>query len=294
MSAGIYCRISRDKRGGGLGVERQEEDCRLLAQRLGWGIGRVYPDNDISAYSGKKRPGYEELLKDIREGRRDGLLIWHNDRLHRNPTELEHFITVVEEAGIPIQSCTSGEYDLTTPSGRMSARIVGATARYESEHKSERIRRERKQSAEMGKPAPNRRAFGYTNGMTATLPEEAAIIQEMADRVLRGEGLRALCRELDGRGIKTTGKSDHWYPNALKRILTSDYIAGVRVLRRKTRKGSVEQVVVAEGQWPAILSMETVRQLRAILLDPARDNRPGGRTRSLLGGVLAAGNAGRR
>jgi site-specific DNA recombinase len=46
---GIYCRISRDRVGAGLGVERQEEDCRDLANRLRWDVVDVYTDNDLSA-----------------------------------------------------------------------------------------------------------------------------------------------------------------------------------------------------------------------------------------------------
>ncbi|HYZ02002.1 MAG TPA: recombinase family protein, partial [Candidatus Binatia bacterium] len=58
MVAGIYTRISMDRVGGGLGVERQEQDCRELCGRRGWEVAETYRDNDISAYSGKKRPAY--------------------------------------------------------------------------------------------------------------------------------------------------------------------------------------------------------------------------------------------
>src|SRR3712207_1838478 len=57
----IYVRISDDREGKGLGVERQEQDCRALAERLGWTLHPdrpVYADNDIgaSAKSRKARP----------------------------------------------------------------------------------------------------------------------------------------------------------------------------------------------------------------------------------------------
>jgi site-specific DNA recombinase len=65
--AAIYCRISRDRIGAGLGVERQETECRELAARLGWTVAVVYVDNDISAYSGKARPGYRALLEDLKD-----------------------------------------------------------------------------------------------------------------------------------------------------------------------------------------------------------------------------------
>ncbi|MFL4948464.1 hypothetical protein ACJ6WE_14060 [Streptomyces sp. MMS24-I31] len=51
--------------GTGLGVARQEEDCRALCTRLGWDAVAVYPDNDVSAYSGAPRPKWQELPADI-------------------------------------------------------------------------------------------------------------------------------------------------------------------------------------------------------------------------------------
>jgi hypothetical protein len=77
--AAIYCRISHDKTGAGLGVERQKQDCRELAARLGWSVTEVFCDNDLSAYSGKRRPRYQALLEAIRAGRIDAVLTWHTD-----------------------------------------------------------------------------------------------------------------------------------------------------------------------------------------------------------------------
>ena len=49
LTAAIYCRISNDPEGRELGVERQEEDARLLAARLGLDVVKVFTDNDVSA-----------------------------------------------------------------------------------------------------------------------------------------------------------------------------------------------------------------------------------------------------
>ena len=43
----IYVRISKDAQARGLGVRDQEQDCRKLAERLGWIVYRVFVDNDI-------------------------------------------------------------------------------------------------------------------------------------------------------------------------------------------------------------------------------------------------------
>ncbi|MER7801271.1 recombinase family protein [Streptomyces parvulus] len=157
----IYCRISRDREGAGLGVERQREDCEALAKQLGIEIVAVYSDNDMSAYSGKPRPGYKQLLDDLREGRADTVLSWHTDRLHRSPAELEEYIDVCEPRRVQTRTVKAGHLDLTTATGRMIARQLGVQARYEVERMVERQKRTRDQMAEQGKHFGGRRPFGY-------------------------------------------------------------------------------------------------------------------------------------
>src|SRR4051794_7785727 len=62
---GIYVRISQDHRGEGLGVARQEQDCRRLVAERGGEVVDVYNDNDKSAYRKKVRPNFQRMLDDI-------------------------------------------------------------------------------------------------------------------------------------------------------------------------------------------------------------------------------------
>jgi site-specific DNA recombinase len=163
----IYSRISKDRAGAGLGVDRQRQDCEELAERLGWTVVDDYSDNDLSAYSGKPRPGYKALLADLEAGRADAVLVWHTDRLHRRPVELEHYIAVCEPRGIVTQTVKAGDLDLATPSGRMVARMLGSAARYEVEHMIERQQAAKLQAANAGRWKGGRRAFGYeADGVT--------------------------------------------------------------------------------------------------------------------------------
>ena len=96
----------------------------------------MFCDNDASAYWRKPRPAYEAMLAAVESGRIEAIVTWHNDRLHRSPKELEVFIDLVERRRVHRAVVTGGDYDLTTPDGRLSARIVGAVARKESEDRS--------------------------------------------------------------------------------------------------------------------------------------------------------------
>lgn len=125
----VYARISQDREGAGLGVERQRADCIALANKLGWSIVAEHTDNDLSAYSGKPRPGYRALLGEIESGRANAVIVWHTDRLHRSPRELEEYVDLCERRKVVTQTVKAGELDLSTPSGRAVARTLGAWAR---------------------------------------------------------------------------------------------------------------------------------------------------------------------
>lgn len=162
----LYARISEDREGAGLGVERQIEDGHTLANQLStseveYRIVRVFKDNDLSAYSGKPRPDYIAMLQALRDGEGDCVLAWHTDRLHRSPAELEEYIDVCEPRRVDTRTVKAGHLDLTTATGRMIARQLGVQARYEIERMIERQRRKREQMAQRGEYFGGRRPFGY-------------------------------------------------------------------------------------------------------------------------------------
>src|SRR4051812_4967756 len=150
-AAAVYARISSDTEGKALGVTRQLEDCRLAAQ-LGWSIAQEYVDNDLSAYSGKRRPAYQQLLTDVAEGLRDAVICYHVDRLTRRPVELEQFVATVDAAGVRQVRFVSGDMDLGTGDGLLIGRIMAAVAANESAAKSRRMRRKWEQNAAPGVP----------------------------------------------------------------------------------------------------------------------------------------------
>ena len=259
MKAAIYARISEDRNGDQLGVTRQVEDCTAHAQARGWTVVNTYIDNDLSAYSGKRRPEYNRLLADIRSREVTAVVAWHPDRLHRRPVELEEFIEVVEAARCHVETVRAGEVDLATPSGRMVARLLGATARYESEHKADRARRKHLELADHGRPPGGPRPYGYTADRKV-VSEEAAIIREASRRLLAGESLRTIAADLNQRGIPAA-KGGTWSGQPLKQIVVNPRNAGLRTLGSR---------IVGPAQWDAILDSGEFKRLHSLLTDPSR------------------------
>jgi site-specific DNA recombinase len=284
VRAGIYARISSDREGDRLGVARQIEDCERLAERKGWRVVEQYVDDDVSAWSGRKRPEYARSLADLEAGAINGLLVYDLDRLHRQPSELESFIALCQRLRLTSVASVSGEIDLTTADGQFQARILGAVAKKESDDKSRRIRRKHEEiAASGGVSGGGSRPYGYEADKVTLRAGEAAVVKECAKRLLAGEPLRSIVRDLDQRGVKSAGGGS-WSPQSLRRMLASPRISGQRAHHGE---------IVADAQWPGIVSPSEGAEIRAVLANPQRRTNKTAR-RYLLGGILVCGHCGER
>ena len=293
----IYCRISQDRTGAGLGIERQREDCQALAERNGWDVVEVYVDNDISAYSGKKRPGYRRMLADLDEGTATVVIVWHTDRLTRSIVELEEYIDLSERRGIATHTVQAGTVDLATPSGRMTARILGAVARQESEHKGHRVARARQQKALAGEWHGGIRPFGWgvptgetrvkvdrqtgeevevpVLDMNQVVPEEAEALRHWTDTILAGGSIRGLVKWCADKGITSTRGNAVTHTD-MRVMLMRPRNAGIAVYRGEE---------VGRGKWEPIVEEAKYRAVVAILTDPSRTTTPGAQPK-WLGSLL--------
>ena len=267
QAAFIYVRISEDREGAGLGVERQEKDCRELAERLGYDVAHVYVDNDLSAYSGKPRPSYKEMLIRLEAGEADAVLVWHTDRLHRNPAELESYIDTSEKRKAVTYSVKVGPLDLATPSGRLVARQLGAVARFESEHKSERVKSAYQQRVLDGGYGGGPRPFGFEADGLTVREDEATVIRRASEMVLTGVPLRAIARE---PWCTKTSKR-------LRELLVRPRNAGLAVYGGQEAATLPGKPIVPVDQW---------RQVARILCDPGRVSNHVSTKASALGSSL--------
>jgi site-specific DNA recombinase len=223
--AGIYTRISLDRAGEALGVARQEQDCRAKAKALGWTVVHVYTDNDVSASSGVARPAYDRLMADLEAGTVNAVVVYDLDRLTRKPVELETFIDLADRLKVQLANC-SGDTDLATSGGRLMARIKGAVARQEAERIAERVKRQKQQRAEDGKPFGSRyRAFGYSRAFEV-VEDEATLLRDAFSRVALGESVQSITNEWNTNGILTTA-GGRWRRGAVANVLNRPGYAGI-------------------------------------------------------------------
>lgn len=283
-AAAIYARISSDRLGDQAGVTRQIADCEAEAERRGWTVAQVYVDDDISAYSGKYRPEYQRLIADVTDGLRDAVLVWHLDRLTRQPKELEEFVEVCERAGMTSLATVQGDVDLGTGDGLLIARIMGAVAANESAAKSRRVKRKMEENAKQGRPHGGAyRPFGFREDKVTIDPAEAAVVRDLGQRFLAGESLTSLVRWLE-EVEQPTVAGGQWTSTTVRNILRSARYSGQREHRGD---------IVGPAIWPAIITPEQTDRIRARLDDPTRRTNRSAR-RYLLSGLLVCGRCDNR
>lgn len=155
VRAALYARISSDKRDGA-GVDRQLADARERAEGEGWTVVGEYVDNDVSAYTGKRRDEYERL-EAVDNGEIDKIVVFQSSRLWRAGPERASDMAFLAHHGVSVAVTAGPDMDLDTAGGRMLAGILGEFDTAESAVKSERLQRAALDRARMGRPHNARR-----------------------------------------------------------------------------------------------------------------------------------------
>jgi DNA invertase Pin-like site-specific DNA recombinase len=299
--AAIYTRISQDQTGKQAGVERQLDESEALAQRLNFTVVERYRDNDISAYSGKRRPGYEAMLDGVKRGDFTAIVCYHPDRLYRSLKDLERLIDITEAANVKICSVNGGDFDLSTATGKMVARILGSVARQEVEHKAERQRSANAQRRSKGQwAAYGRVPWGYTKvgelRDLSLVPKEpeASLIRKAAADVLAGVSIRSIAMDWTKRGVQRANGDTEWSNFDITGLLMNPVYAAQVVKGEGYRKVPRHLRVDGPGNWEPIIDKETWDGLVAFLSDPARKKGTKFIRLNMLSGVVLCGLCGRK
>jgi site-specific DNA recombinase len=307
QQAAIYVRISKDREGTELGVERQEEDCRKIAERLNLPVYRVYKDNNLSGskYATKTRKDYLQMLEDARAGFFCTIIAHTSSRLTRRPREHEDQITLAEEYGIRFEYVASPTFDLNTANGRMIARVLAAGDAQKAEETSELLTRAKLQRAEQGQYLGGYRAYGYEGARyddegslinrgrinIAIVQHEVEIYRECVQRIIAGERIATIVHDLNRRGIPSPDGKQWEYGNT-KRILTKRRY----VIFDDTdpdKRGTLEHHgQFYRAEWPGIITGDTYELMMARLKDMAQNwvHGPANGRTYLLSNIAVCGN----
>ncbi len=195
---------------------------------------------------------------------------------------------ICDRQAVITQTVQAGELDLATPSGRMMARTLGAFARFEVEHKSERTKRAQAQAAAAGKWLGGARPFGWTlhgpGGKPTVNRAEAREVRNACKAILAGQSLGSIVDDLNARGV-TTSTGRQWNYTSVRQVVTRARNAGLTEYNGE---------IIAQSVMPALVTEDVWRGVCAVLSDPSRRRSQSNRARWLLAGLAVCGTCSTR
>ncbi len=297
MRAALYARISQDELGLERGVSRQLADAKDLAESRGWDVVAEFTDNDVSAFNGATRDGYQRLMDGVRAKRFDRIVCYQSSRLWRSRRERAEAIEALAAARVSVAAVRGPELDLSSASGRMLAGILGEFDTAESEIKGERVARAALQRAQDGR-ANGAVAYGWqrehevdASGRVVGFrdvenPEEAKVVREIVDRLLAGDTIRAVADDLAARGVPVPSRREgvRWRHTTVRKLAVRPANVGLRVYKGE---------IIGDAAWPAIIDRDRHDRVVAKLAAPQRKvSRDGARRHLLSYGIGECGVCG--
>jgi DNA invertase Pin-like site-specific DNA recombinase len=146
-----YLRVSSDnKQHPAESFEYQRQRIESCFEHSSIDLPVVNEYRDVLTGKHSKRPGFQEMLEDAREGRFSHLGVYSIDRIGRNHLETLDIIEELSELGIEIVAADSPHLDFDTPNGNLFLRIRVAIAQYEIEMTSQRVDDSKRASLKAG------------------------------------------------------------------------------------------------------------------------------------------------
>lgn len=143
-----------------LSIDSQIKEMLQIAQRDGLEVVEIKRE----AHSAKEtacRPVFNEMIRQIKEGRFNGILAWHPDRLSRNAGDLGSIVDLMDQHKI-VEVKTYGQRFTNTPSEKFLLMILCSQAKLDNDNKSVNVKRGLRTRIEMGL-WPSVAPTGYLN-----------------------------------------------------------------------------------------------------------------------------------
>jgi len=270
----VYARISRAANGQTIKTDYQVEVCTEELAARGARVGQVFIDPSLSAWKRDVvRPDWDKLMARLESGAANGVIFYDVTRFSRKVLEGERLVEAAER-GIRVWSLT-GEFNLATADGRRHFREAMVAAAGESDKMAERIAHGKVRRARKGRTSGGPRSFGMPGLVSRPegwepgdprelvpdeqMAAERAVITECYERILGGEPLPKVVRDLNWRGI-TTVNGKRWRQEALRKSLTRPVLAGLVTLNGQvvSRLVGVDPAV-DEADWERLCAILAAR-----------------------------------
>ena len=211
MKVCIYSRYSTNLQDQ-TSITGQQRNCEELAKLNGWKVVKKYSDEAISG-TDNSRPGYVQMLADSEAGKFTAIIVDETSRITRSPGELPRMLGLLEFRNQFLMD-TKG-FDSRDETAGMLAAIYGGMDSFELRKIRDRTHRGLRERHKAGFSAGGK-TYGYSTELLdaqdvsskkahVVVESDADIVREIFSRYADGESPKAICNDLNRRGIPSPG-----------------------------------------------------------------------------------------
>ena len=283
----IYPRVSTQEQAmNGYSIDEQIDRMTKYSDAMGWKIYKVYTD---AGYSGANtdRPALQEMIKDIKAGKVDRVLVYKLDRLSRSQKDTLYLIEDVFLANNCDFVSMSENFDTSTPFGRAMIGILAVFAQLEREQIKERLKMGKDARAKLGKFHGGKSVpigYEYIDGELVTNEYEKMQIVEAFTMYSNGASIHKIIKTFDDAGY--THKYGKWIDKTMRAVLKQRTYLGEINYKGEWHKGSHE-AFISEELYNKVNSMIEAKNKQYV-----KHNRRLGLASSYLTGYLECGCCG--
>lgn len=282
MKTAIYLRKSRqdeelEKKEDTDTLARHRSTLLSIAKKQHLDIIEV-KEEIVSGGSINSRPKMIELLEEVKNNMYDAVLCMDLDRLGRGGMQDQGLILDTFKESHTLIITPDKTYDLNNELDEEMTEFKSFFARRELKMITKRMQRGREKSVEEGKfiasSAPYGYKFEYTkegNKILVIDEEKAAIVRNIFDMYINGNGAYKIKVWLDSIGVKTNNDIS-FSEQAVRRILKNEIYAGYvswnNYIRRGTKtikQKNKDKIIYAKGKHEAIISEEVFNKANEII-----------------------------
>ena len=250
--AGVYIRVStEDQAREGFSLGEQEEKLLQLCKFKELEIYKVYKDAGISAKDMEHRPQFQEMLKDMKEGKLNYIVAYKLDRITRSVRDLEELISVLEQYNCFLL-CDRDDVNTSTANGRFFVRMLTVLSQLEIEIVSERTKFGLNGAIKSGH-IPGQRPFGYKSADDKRMVIDNATrpyVEKIFDMYLEGKSFQQIANYFKGNNIYPKKK---WKDSTIQKIIDNKiYMGDYEQYKRIGKQENLEPIVYMNVVEPII------------------------------------------
>ena len=250
--AGVYIRVStEDQAREGFSLGEQEEKLLQLCKFKELEVYKVYKDAGISAKDMEHRPQFQEMLKDMKEGKLNYIVAYKLDRITRSVRDLEELISVLEQYNCFLL-CDRDDVNTSTANGRFFVRMLTVLSQLEIEIVSERTKFGLNGAIKSGH-IPGQRPFGYKSADDKRMVIDNATrpyVEKIFDMYLEGKSFQQIANYFKENNIYS---KKNWKDTTIQKIIDNKiYMGDYEQYKRIGKQENLEPIVYMNVVEPII------------------------------------------